>query len=326
MNDLIQSSQMRSTLDTIIEWVPIDNFEEIEFKSKGGFGSIFTATWIDGWIVDWNEKAQKFTISNIIFSSNNPVNSVKCYGLTKYPDSSEYMLILKYMNDGDLNAFLFDENNKYNWKQIYSILQQILNGLCLIHGVDMVHKDIHPGNILSDQKKWYISDFGTSICNGLRPLNESRIPYEYKCFMERCWDVDPLRRPSAFELIEYCFKMLGRNDNEETMISDLEILPSVSQVYLSNNKSEITDYRSISNHKSKPNSDSKFIDTKSSDLLIIMQDLNNDILKYNDKGEYNNSQNSFNVHQTNDELLIVPYVEVNKDRKFRENNIGETKA
>ncbi|CAG8454450.1 455_t:CDS:2, partial [Gigaspora rosea] len=324
LDDLIQSSQMRSTLDTIIEWVPIDHFEEIEFKSKGGFGSIFTATWIDGRIVDWDEKAQKFVrskpekivlklldksnnasidffkeaITNIIFSISNPVNSVKCYGLTKYPDSSEYMLILKYMNDGDLNAFLFDENNKYNWKQIYSILQQILNGLCLIHGVDMVHKDIHPGNILSDQKKWYISDFGTC---------------------------DPLRRPSAFELIEYCFKMLGRNDNEETTISDLDFLPFVSQVYLSNNKSEITDYRGISNPKNKSNSDSEFVDAKSSDLLIIMQDLNNDILKYN-KSEYNNSQNSFNAHQTNDELLILPYEEVNNNRKFRENNIGESKT
>ncbi|RIB28290.1 hypothetical protein C2G38_2158265 [Gigaspora rosea] len=310
---------------------------------QSGFGSIFTSTWIDGRIVDWDEKAQKFVrskpekivlklldksnnasidffkeaITNIIFSISNPVNSVKCYGLTKYPDSSEYMLILKYMNDGDLNAFLFDENNKYNWKQIYSILQQILNGLCLIHGVDMVHKDIHPGNILSDQIKWYISDFGTcgpadknpadqvfgiipyvapevlynknystasdmysigiimwqlvtrrkpfdnynydihlarNICNGLRPLNESRIPYEYKCLMERCWDLDLLRRPSAFELIEYCFKMLGRNDNEETTISDLDFLPFVSQVYLSNNKSEITDYRGISNPKNKSNS------------------------------------------------------------------------
>ncbi|CAG8746372.1 33589_t:CDS:2, partial [Racocetra persica] len=62
---------------------------------------------------------------------------VKCYGLTKSSENLEYMIILKYMKSGDLNSFIFDENNKFCWKEIYSLLQQVLKELTLIHNSKM---------------------------------------------------------------------------------------------------------------------------------------------------------------------------------------------
>ncbi|CAG8467030.1 1808_t:CDS:2 [Scutellospora calospora] len=305
IDDFIRDSYTSSTLDTIIEWVPMDHFKDFEFKAKGGFGSIFMATWVDGWIDGWDQEAQKFVRSKpgkvvlkMLDKSNNAnidffkkaisnvtltnLNCVKCYGLTKHPDSLEYMLILKYLNNGNLNTFLFNKNNKYGWKRIYLILQQILNGLCSIHHLNMIHKDIHPGNILSDQAKWYISDFG--IC--------------------------------------------------EIITSRQDFL--CSQTNLSINKSEIIDYQDIPSPKNKYNSDNEYAQTNINDLLVIKQVINNENTKfYNKNEEYkylhaknyisvilnNNLQNSLkgigHVQQMNDNLLM-PHKEVNRKDKHIE--------
>ena len=44
-----------------MEWVPFDQFENVEYLTKGGFGSIYTATWIKGCIFDYDENTNEFT-------------------------------------------------------------------------------------------------------------------------------------------------------------------------------------------------------------------------------------------------------------------------
>ncbi|RIB08181.1 kinase-like domain-containing protein [Gigaspora rosea] len=85
---------------------------------------------------------------------------IQCYGITRFPDSGEFMLILDYMEYGSLNDFLECKEKKFTWKEIYFLLRQIFKELTLIHVNDIVHKDLHPGNILSDQRGWFISDLG----------------------------------------------------------------------------------------------------------------------------------------------------------------------
>src|SRR4051812_17607208 len=84
---------------------------------------------------------------------------VKCYGLTKNPKGIGYMLILEYMENGDLNSLLRKEDAP-DWKEIYLLLYQIFSDLGKIHSHNMVHKDIHPGNILFNGQRWSIGDFG----------------------------------------------------------------------------------------------------------------------------------------------------------------------
>ena len=46
-----------------MEWIPFDQFEDVEYLTKGGFGSIYTATWIRGGIFDYDENKKEFTYS-----------------------------------------------------------------------------------------------------------------------------------------------------------------------------------------------------------------------------------------------------------------------
>ena len=43
-----------------MEWIPFDQFENVKYLTKGGFGSIYTATWIKGRIFDYDENKKEF--------------------------------------------------------------------------------------------------------------------------------------------------------------------------------------------------------------------------------------------------------------------------
>jgi hypothetical protein len=62
IDNLIQKCQME-TFDpsSIVEWIPYNNLENIEYLTKGGFAEIYTATWIDGHYYEWDSKKQQLT-------------------------------------------------------------------------------------------------------------------------------------------------------------------------------------------------------------------------------------------------------------------------
>ncbi|POG74129.1 hypothetical protein GLOIN_2v1476462 [Rhizophagus irregularis DAOM 181602=DAOM 197198] len=60
IDNLIQKCQIETLRpDTIIEWIPYNNLQNIEYLTKGGFSEIYTADWIDGGYVEWDSKEQK---------------------------------------------------------------------------------------------------------------------------------------------------------------------------------------------------------------------------------------------------------------------------
>ena len=44
----------------IMEFVPYDQFKDIEFIAEGGFSKIYKATWIDGSNKGWNNQKQSY--------------------------------------------------------------------------------------------------------------------------------------------------------------------------------------------------------------------------------------------------------------------------
>src|SRR5687767_3786640 len=44
------------------------------------------------------------------------------------------------------------------------------------------------------------------ICEGLRPSILARMPDDYAQVMQKCWDVDPTKRPMAVELLKFADK------------------------------------------------------------------------------------------------------------------------
>ena len=62
IDDFIRQCQQLSSLpDCILEWIPFEQFEDIEKLTEGGFSTIYTATWTRGDICDYDENKKEFT-------------------------------------------------------------------------------------------------------------------------------------------------------------------------------------------------------------------------------------------------------------------------
>ena len=60
IDNLIQKCQLETFMpNTIIEWIPYNNLQNIKYLTKGGCSKIYTAEWIDGSYDKWNTKEQK---------------------------------------------------------------------------------------------------------------------------------------------------------------------------------------------------------------------------------------------------------------------------
>src|SRR5215475_11115717 len=44
----------------VLEWIPYDRFYDIKYIAKGGFGKVYRANWIDGYIQRWDNKNENW--------------------------------------------------------------------------------------------------------------------------------------------------------------------------------------------------------------------------------------------------------------------------
>ncbi|KAG9299814.1 hypothetical protein G9A89_013174 [Geosiphon pyriformis] len=162
---------------------------------EGGFGVIKKGSWERGKILFWDKKNQKYErsgVTKVALKYLNDSQSIKyinsdefiahldcasckyileCYGITKDIISDEFIMVLPFAEHGDLRAFLKMNETTLTWEMFLRILFQIVSGLRFIHDSNLVHGDLHPGNILvlkTNPLKVVISDLG--FC---RPANYS---------------------------------------------------------------------------------------------------------------------------------------------------------
>ncbi|RGB33867.1 kinase-like domain-containing protein [Rhizophagus diaphanus] len=187
IDNLIQKCQIETLIpDKIIEWIPYNNLQNIEYLTKGGFAEIYTATWIDGRYEEWdseNQQLQRLGKHDVILKelenienasqnwfeeakshliiSNKWSNIVGCFGLTQNPSNGNYMLVIERM-DINLREYLQQNHNQLTWIERIIINIRIISALYTICHENSIHRDLHSGNILYSQfnDTWRISDLG----------------------------------------------------------------------------------------------------------------------------------------------------------------------
>jgi hypothetical protein len=61
VDEVIQNFQLNATsYKEVLEWIPYEKFEDIEYLAKGGFGTVHKAKWFDGHICKWNISQNKW--------------------------------------------------------------------------------------------------------------------------------------------------------------------------------------------------------------------------------------------------------------------------
>ncbi|RHZ84936.1 hypothetical protein Glove_74g204 [Diversispora epigaea] len=191
IDKFIQDAQLNADVGyKVIEWIPYDRFRGIKQIAKGGYGTIYYATWIDGLISQWDIENQRWIRKNryevvlkrfdgivginddflnemIIHlrANSRSIASTSLYGITKDPKTQEYMIVLHYYKGGSLRSYLNNNFKNIHWDNKLSYLHDLTYKFSQIHKIDIVHRDFHPGNILKydlEYNSTCISDFGLS--------------------------------------------------------------------------------------------------------------------------------------------------------------------
>ncbi|RHZ69932.1 hypothetical protein Glove_276g8 [Diversispora epigaea] len=211
IDKIIQETQLNANhYYEVIEWISYDRFKDVKQIGKGGFGTIHYARWIDGFIKEWDIENQQWKrycedgdeyeddeeIEVALKKFDNFMNfndvlnemeihlktwtsgyaSIRFYGITQDPETHSYMMVLEYAKDGNFREYLKNNFNNINWLQKLNNLQDLSYRLMVIHKLDIVHQDFHPGNILSSNFEdiMWISDFGLSKLIGANPNNPEK--------------------------------------------------------------------------------------------------------------------------------------------------------
>ena len=97
---------------------------------------------------------------------------IMCYGITKDPETNNFMMVMDYAKDGNLRQCLNKRFSSMNWYMKFDILREIAFGLSDIHEKGLIHQDFHSGNILCDSA-YLITDLG--LCKPADEKSEKNV-------------------------------------------------------------------------------------------------------------------------------------------------------
>ncbi|PKY24787.1 kinase-like protein [Rhizophagus irregularis] len=199
IDDFIRYTQINDTRKNgKMMFVPYEKFENIELIGEGGFSKIYKATWIDCKISKWGtlnytlrSKPKTVALKKLTYSKNftsKELNELKMfynyslsvrtydiygsstshvneyYGITQDPVTQDLIFIMPYY-DSDLTNYVTKDFFDIRWYHKLDRLKEIINGLAKIHNVNILHRDLHSGNILLSNLYDYAPSMKAKICD-----------------------------------------------------------------------------------------------------------------------------------------------------------------
>ncbi|CAG8473974.1 15934_t:CDS:2 [Funneliformis mosseae] len=178
-----------------LEWISFDRIIDIELY-EDGFDKVYVAVWLDG---RDNYLEQNGSLKNepqpvkvflkqfnLLTNCLNEIKnhweffnidvaiSSKFYGMSKHPETQEFIMVTHYGNQKSLRTLL-ENDKKLLWKQKIEILRDTSFKLKKLHELGYSHNNFHYGSImLDDDSKIYITNFKLtqSIKQRIAPNNK----------------------------------------------------------------------------------------------------------------------------------------------------------
>ncbi|KAG9297853.1 hypothetical protein G9A89_006794 [Geosiphon pyriformis] len=193
LDKFIQQTQLETPDPRLhMQWIPFENFTNIKFVKRGGFSSVYSATWLNKKEKVWDSQQKAFVEKLSVVALKSLKNSKElsqdfldefkrhgslkldgcgnilyCHGVTRNPETLEYMIVMNFAEEGDLRHYLERNMTSIRWKDAVDMLCNIAMGLMTVHKNGTFHRNLHSGNVL----KFFtctIADFGLS-----GPVNRS---------------------------------------------------------------------------------------------------------------------------------------------------------
>ncbi|CAB5382163.1 unnamed protein product [Rhizophagus irregularis] len=152
-----------------MQWIPFENFSDVKFVLKGGYSSVFSATWANKKEKVWDGAKQTFV-------------------------EKPLMVALKSLkNSQNVSDEFLDEIKRHG-----SLKLDGCGYIVHCHGVTKHPETGKPP--FSDRP--HDHSLALEICHGFRESIVPGTPLFYEELMKKCWDADPSKRPDAEEIID----------------------------------------------------------------------------------------------------------------------------
>ncbi|CAL9042739.1 unnamed protein product [Musa banksii] len=148
-----------------------NDFSAANKLGEGGFGAVYKGQLQDGRTIAVKKLSRhssqgpdEFKNELTLIANLQHRNLVRLLG--SCIEGDERLLVLEYMENGSLDAFIYDKTKSVllNWKKRLDIIVGIARGLLYLHqdsNLRVIHRDLKPSNILLDKDmNPKISDFG----------------------------------------------------------------------------------------------------------------------------------------------------------------------
>ncbi|RHZ83915.1 hypothetical protein Glove_86g58 [Diversispora epigaea] len=181
IDEIIQDSQIKSHYSKL-QWIPYDNFQTIEHIADGGHGSVYSAKLENGIKKNWNfikrdweyvlignkvafkEVNSRYDIAEllkVVKTVNDSRFFAKYYGISKNPSTQNYIIVMDLFDD-DLHDFLTKTFWELGWQSKIEILFSTAYCLENLNEQNLVHCDLHSGNIWLESDSIFL-DLGLCI-------------------------------------------------------------------------------------------------------------------------------------------------------------------
>ncbi|PKK74273.1 kinase-like protein [Rhizophagus irregularis] len=201
-------------LEAQIEANSIKSFNHAEFSNivrvgEGGFGNVYKAYWksrrmtvaLKSLKAIPDETTREFVrelrlLRNVFYHPR--INQF--LGITK-DSKSNYVMVLQYADGGNLRDYIRKSVNPLTWPEKYRIALEIAEGLLCLHAEGILHRDLHPKNVLVHKGNMLIADFGLSKEESSTSSNSSvkGTPAYIFSFGMILWELSSEREPFAGE-------------------------------------------------------------------------------------------------------------------------------
>ncbi|RHZ87355.1 hypothetical protein Glove_37g96 [Diversispora epigaea] len=169
-------SQEKTWMDNLIiedtlqkENIPFYHYSEFENLKLIGGENVYKATHKISQktiVLKYISLHDKFTLDNFInevkrhrkLKSHDSV--LKFYGITKQENTNNYMIILKYANNGSLRQYLKTNFQKMDWNIKLNIAKQIASVLMHLHSNEVIHGKLNFENIIVHKENIKLNYFG----------------------------------------------------------------------------------------------------------------------------------------------------------------------
>ncbi|RHZ78822.1 hypothetical protein Glove_155g7 [Diversispora epigaea] len=200
IDEIIQEFPINNIYDKL-HWIPYNNFQNIKHVVDGGHGSVYSAELKNGIKWYWNFNTRdweyefigcKVALKEIKDSRFDIVEFLKVkkivnyfdfsanyYGISKNPSTQNYIFVMDLFA-GSLHNFLAKKFWHLEWQSKIDILSLITSFLGHSHEKNIVHCNLHSGNILMVGNLYHYNNPDLRIDLGLCKLDDLILNYNNK--------------------------------------------------------------------------------------------------------------------------------------------------